>query len=179
MRGQEQPIIRVAPDLILRPWSPMDASAVRAAFADPEIRHWHMRELVSDDEAHSWIAGWRERWNAETDGSWAITSATTGQVLGQAALRDVNLEFGHGQITYWVLPDFRGEGVATRAVSHIGGWATRDLGLHRLEIHHSAANASSCRVAEKAGFALEATMLSALLHTDGWHDMHVHTLVAG
>jgi hypothetical protein len=51
MRGQEQPTIHGAPDLILRPWSPMDASVVRAAFADPDIRHWHMRELVSDDEA--------------------------------------------------------------------------------------------------------------------------------
>lgn len=35
------------------------------------------------------------------------------------------------------------------------------------------------RVAEKAGFALEGTMLSALIHTDGWHDMHVHALLAG
>jgi [ribosomal protein S5]-alanine N-acetyltransferase len=178
MRGQEQPVLRVAPDLDLRPWSPTDASAVRAAFADPDIRHWHMRELVSDDEARSWITGWRERWNAETDGSWAITAAT-GQVLGQTALRDVSLEFGRGQITYWVLPDFRGEGVATRAVSRVRGWAIDDLGLHRLEIHHSEANPPSCRVAEKAGFALEGTMLSELLHTDGWHDMHVHVSLAG
>jgi [ribosomal protein S5]-alanine N-acetyltransferase len=179
MRGQEQPILRVAPELTLRPWSPTDASVVRVAFADPDIRHWHMRELATDDEADSWITGWRERWNAETDGSWAITVVATGQVLGQTALRGVSLEFGHGQITYWVLPAFRGEGVATRAVSAVGGWAIDDLGLHRLEIHHSAANALSCRVAEKAGFALEGTMLSALLHTDGWHDMHVHALLAG
>jgi RimJ/RimL family protein N-acetyltransferase len=156
----------------------MDASVVRAAFADPDIRRWYMRELVSDDEAYSWITGWRNRWNAETDGSWAITTATTGQVLGQTALRGVNLEFGQGQITYWVMPDFRGEGVATQAVSGLRGWAIDDLGLHRLEILHSVANAPTCRVAEKAGFALEGTMLSALLHMDGWHDMHVCALVA-
>jgi RimJ/RimL family protein N-acetyltransferase len=35
-------------------------------------------------------------------------------------------------------------------------------------------NAESCQVALKAGFALEGTARSALLHTDGWHDMHVH-----
>jgi ribosomal-protein-alanine N-acetyltransferase len=39
---------------------------------------------------------------------------------------------------------------------------------------HSVANPGSCRVAEKVGFALEGTMWSALLHEDGWHDMHVH-----
>jgi RimJ/RimL family protein N-acetyltransferase len=36
------------------------------------------------------------------------------------------------------------------------------------------ANTASCRVAGKAGFRLEGTLRSALLHTDGWHDMHLH-----
>jgi RimJ/RimL family protein N-acetyltransferase len=179
MRKRGQPVLPVESDLSLRPWSPTDASAVSAAFADPEIQHWHMRELLSVDEARAWIASWRERWDAETDGSWAVVAAASGDLLGQVALRMVSLEFGQGQVTYWVLPGFRGEGVATRAVTEVSRWALSDLGIHRLVIEHSVANASSCRVAEKAGFALEGTMRSGLLHADGWHDMHLHALVAG
>ncbi|MEW2435901.1 GNAT family protein [Streptomyces caniferus] len=39
------------------------------------------------------------------------------------------------------------------------------------------ANPASCRVATKAGFRLEGTMRSALLHADGWHDEHLHARV--
>jgi hypothetical protein len=28
-----------------------------AAFAEPDIRYWHMRELATEEEALSWIAG--------------------------------------------------------------------------------------------------------------------------
>jgi RimJ/RimL family protein N-acetyltransferase len=31
-------------------------------------------------------------------------------------------------------------------------------------------------VAEKAGFSLEGTMCSALLHADGWHGQYLHAL---
>jgi RimJ/RimL family protein N-acetyltransferase len=51
--------------------------------------------------------------------------------------------------------------------------------LHRLGLGHSVANTASCRVADRAGFRLEATLHSALLHSDGWHDMHLHARVGG
>jgi hypothetical protein len=35
------------------------------------------------------------------------------------------------------------------------------------------------RVAGKAGFAFEGTKRSAVLHQDGWHDMHLHARVQG
>jgi [ribosomal protein S5]-alanine N-acetyltransferase len=41
------------------------------------------------------------------------------------------------------------------------------------------ANQASCRVGAKAGYELEGIMRGALLHADGWHDMHLHARVAG
>jgi RimJ/RimL family protein N-acetyltransferase len=69
--------------------------------------------------------------------------------------------------------------VASGAAGALAAWALNDLGLHRLEIHHSTRNEASCRVAERAGFTLEGVIRSALLHQDGWHDMHVHARVRG
>lgn len=178
MRAFGQPVLHPSADLTLRLWSASDVTAVRSAFAEPDIQHWHMRELATDEEAQSWISSWDERWEAETDGSWAIASTGSGHLMGHVALRAVDLEFGYGQITYWVLPDSRRRGFATHAAAEVARWALDELGLHRLEIVHSTANAPSCRVAEKAGFTLEGTMRSALLHADGWHDMHSHALVA-
>ncbi len=54
-------------EIELRPWVAGDVPALLAAFEDPAIRHWHMRRIDSADEAREWIAGWADRWEAETD----------------------------------------------------------------------------------------------------------------
>lgn len=90
------------------------------------------------------------------------------------ALGAVNLEGGLADVRYWVVPAARGRGIASRVLNLLTAWATTDLGLHRLELEHSTRNLRSCRVAEQAGYALEGTRRSQLLHVDGWHDMHLH-----
>ena len=177
MGEREQPVLRAEGNLSLRPWVSTDAGTVVEAFTDPEIRRWHMRMFTSEEEAGAWIARWRDEWRAESNGSWAVARSDTAEILGQVALRDVSLSGGHAECTYWVLPAARGMRVAPRATAELARWALDELGLHRLQIAHSIANASSCRVAEKAGFTLEGTMRSHLLHADGWHDMHLHSRV--
>lgn len=174
MRHSEQPVLVAAGGLTLRPWLPSDAATVAAAYSDPGIQRWHRRAVASDDEAQELIARWNQGWRAETAAGWAVVVTEHGEVVGRVSIRDVNLELGCGEVGYWVLPAARGNGIAARAVREASRWALDDLGLHRLELGHSVANAASCRVAGKAGFRLEGTLHSALLHTDGWHDMHVH-----
>ena len=147
------------------------------AFSAPDIQRWHVRQMSSLAEACDWVARWGAAWHAETDAAWAVTDATSGRVLGNAAVREANLMLGWAQITYWVVPEARGAGVAPVAVRRLLSWAFDEIGLHRLEIVHSVHNQGSCRVAERAGLALEGTLRSAMLHTDGWHDMHLHAIV--
>ena len=178
MRDVPQPALE-GPGVALRPWEPGDAEMLRRAFRDPEIRRWHMRHLDGPGDADAWIDSWSARWTAETDGSWAVVDPESGQAAGQVGLRQITLEFGVAHVSYWTSPAFRGRGLAPRAARAVADWALDDLGLHRLEVHHSTANVSSCRVAERAGFAAEGHLHSALLHEDGWHDMHVHARIAG
>jgi RimJ/RimL family protein N-acetyltransferase len=147
------------------------------AFHEPSIQLWHMRRLDTEEEALAWIETWHERWRAETDASWAITTRDDA-AIGYVALRDIDLEFGYAEVTYWVLPAFRGHRIATRACRAVADWTFAELGLHRLEVRHSTTNVASCRVASNAGFESEGTLRSALLHSDGWHDMHVHSRIS-
>ena len=178
MANRKQPVLSAGDSISLRPWTRADAADVMEAFNEPSIEHWHMRRLDLEEEALAWIEAWHERWRAESDASWAITNADGKTLLGYVALRDVNLEFGYAEVTYWVLPAFRSRGIATRACVAVADWAFADLGLHRLEVRHSTANVASCRVALNAGFEPEGTSRSALLHLDGWHDMHVHSRIS-
>ena len=183
----DQPVL-AGPGLTLRPWRATDASVVAAAYDEPGIRQWHSRSMTVD-EALAWIGDWPQRWRREAGAGWAIVDAGgdgvndgvdgVGGVLGQISLRSIDLAGGLAEISYWVLPEARGRGLAAAALGVLTEWAFGVLGLHRIEVLHSTRNEASCRVAQRAGYPYEATLRSNVLHADGWHDMHLHARVAG
>lgn len=176
MANSGQPEIVVDADLVLRPWQMSDAAAVVRAFSEPDIQHWHFRRYDTLQEAEAWIAECHDGWRLEQSASWAITRRPGGEVVGRVAIYTV-LKDGYGEVTYWVLPEARGQGVATRAAVAATRWA-HELGLHRVQLQHSTHNHASGRVAVKAGFISEGIRRGANLHDDGWHDMHLFAHLA-
>ena len=174
-RDLTQPVLD-ADGLRLRPWQVDDAAVVVSAYADPDIRRWHCRSMTLD-EATAWVTSWAGRWDGETGAGWALER--DGAVVGQISLRSLDHGDGRSDISYWVLPDARGRGTAAAALTALSTWAFDTLGLHRIEVDHSVDNPASCRVATRAGFRLEGTKRGDALHTDGWHDMHLHARVRG
>ncbi|MFI2414309.1 GNAT family N-acetyltransferase [Streptomyces sp. NPDC018947] len=174
-----QPVIPTGDGLVLRPWRTGDAPAVHAAFQDPVMHQWHIRAADSEEEVRGWIAEWQRAWERERGPQWAVADAATDRLLGRVALREVELGDGVAEVAYWTTAAARGQGVATRATSTLARWALDEIGFQRLELLHSVANEASCRVARKSGFALEGTKRRALMHPDGWHDMHLHARVHG
>jgi RimJ/RimL family protein N-acetyltransferase len=172
LRSLSQPRID-AGGLVLRPWRASDAGTVRAAFDCPDIQRWHVRRMDTDDEALGWIAAWQPRWDDEQDASWAIADQDD-QAIGQVGLRTISLFEGAAQLSYWVLPAARGDGVAVRAARALTRWTFDVMSFNRVFLQHSTANVASCRVAAKLGFPAEGTLRKALLHADGWHDIHTH-----
>jgi [ribosomal protein S5]-alanine N-acetyltransferase len=177
MSGNDQPTLDTRASLHLRPWDPADARPLVGAFTDPDIRRWHVNVIDDEDEALQWIESWRQRWQTESDASWAVVDQGTGALLGRVALRRIDLVNGEAECSYWVLPAARHRGVASGATDRMVFWAFDELGLHRLTIVHSLANTASCAVAASIGFSLEGTMTSSQLLVDGWHDTHLHAKV--
>jgi RimJ/RimL family protein N-acetyltransferase len=176
VNGQPQPVIDAGGGLHLRPFVEADADVLVRAYADPSIERWHRRTLTVE-EALEWVRGraWH-RWQAETGAEWAV-AADDGVVVARVGLPVLHLAEGIAEVGYWVLPEGRGRGLAGRALTAMTDWLFV-LGLHRVELMHSVLNEPSCRVAVKNGFDLEGTRRSALLHPDGWHDMHLHARLA-
>ncbi|MFD5451912.1 MULTISPECIES: GNAT family N-acetyltransferase [unclassified Streptomyces] len=174
-----QPVIPAGDGLVLRPWRTEDAPAVHAVFQDPVMHRWHARAADSEEEVRGWIAEWQQAWEEERAPQWAVADAATDGLLGRVAFREVVLGDGVAEVAYWTAAPARGRGVAARATTALSRWALDEIGFQRLELVHSVANEASCRVAEKTGFALEGTQRQAVLHPDGWHDMHLHARVRG
>ena len=127
---------------------------------------------MSEAEAAEWVTERAGRWERERGAEWAV--ADQDAVLGRVAFGSLDLSDGSAEAAYWVLPAARGRGVAPRALRAVTAWMFAHVGLHRITLLHSTRNDASCRVAHKAGFALEGTLRRQTLHADGWHDMHLH-----
>jgi ribosomal-protein-alanine N-acetyltransferase len=178
LSGLDQPSILVDGQAVLRPWRIADAAAVWEAFRDPDIQRWHVRAADSVDEVREWIAGWQRGWAAESQLNWVLADRTNDAVLGRVSLKDVDHRDGCADLAYWMMPAARGRGLCPQAVMVLCRWAFDEVGFHRIELEHSTDNQASCRVAAKAGFREEGTRRRAALHADGWHDMHVHAMLA-
>lgn len=175
--ARQQPEIE-AGDLLLRRWTLSDATQLLAAFADREIQQWNLRTVVDLDEARKLIGAWKHGWRRHTAVSWAVVRpADRDRVLGQVGFRALYPVDGMAEVSYWVVPGQRQQGVASRATRALADWAVDDLHLERLELVHSTRNQASCRVAEAAGFEAEGTKRHLQKHVDGWHDMHLHARI--
>ena len=178
MASGPQPSIVIDDQLLLRPWSSEDVAVVLEAFATPDIQHWHFRRFDTESEAEEWIDGLNRGWAEERCATWAIVDCVATLVVGRVAVY-TNLEDGYGEVSYWVLPAARAQGVATRACVAATTWAHHVLGLHRVQLEHSTHNEGSRRVALKAGFVEEGVRRQANLHADGWYDMRLYSHLAG
>lgn len=177
LANSSQPRLPIEGGALLRPWRVVDAQAVVDAFQDPEIQRWHVRKADSVEEAREWIEGWQSSWHRESGCHWALVEADGDRLLGRVSLKSFDLADGKCEVAYWTVRAARGRGVCTRAVRTMARWAVGQGGFHRLELDHSTANLASCRVAFKAGFEEEGIRRGAALHSDGWHDMHLHAYV--
>ena len=151
MPAIEPPTLRDG-DLTLRPPLPGDAEAVTAACQDPAIQRWTLvPSPYRREHAEEWLAGAAQRAQAgETVSLLAV--GEEGRLAGSFSLMEIDLDRGYGEIGYWVAAEARGRGVATRATRLLHEWATRELGLRRLEILPHVDNTPSHRVAERCGY---------------------------
>jgi RimJ/RimL family protein N-acetyltransferase len=173
LSDQTQPAL-AAGDIELHPWSDRDADFVVRAYSDPDIQRWHVRTMDTDEARH-WITARALRWNREHGADWVVKRR--GNPVGRAGLPTIDLEEGRTEVAYWTVPEARGNALAVKALDVLSQWALETTGFHRLDLHHSVENRASCHAAVKCGYEVEGTARRSVLHSDGWHDMHLHARI--
>jgi len=166
----------------LRPWdadSDADAATWLRGLADPEFRRWNTPLRPVDDLADARASlrakalGSAER----TAASYCVTDAASGAALGHIGVNAIDPVLSVARVGYWVLPEARGQGIASRALTVASHWALTELGLHRLELGHAVDHEASCRIAERCGFRYEGTLRGAMFEAgrhDAFRDVHLH-----
>jgi RimJ/RimL family protein N-acetyltransferase len=140
--------------IVLRPPEERDLPAIERALRDPDVIAafgWYAPSAEEMLELN------RTRWSRGDAATFAICDLTH-ECVGHVF---VNLgDSRRGTVGYWLLPEARGRGFATRAVRLVARWALRDLELVRLGLFTDTSNERSQRVAERAGFRREGVLRS-------------------
>jgi RimJ/RimL family protein N-acetyltransferase len=150
-----------------------DTGAIERGITDPEVVHWFGHPTMSAGEVLELNRG---HWLDGSGPTFAICGAD------DTCVGHVWINFSDdsaGAVGYWLLPEARGQGFATRAVRLICDWAFRDLALPGLRLLTEPGNLASQRVAERSGFRRDG-LLPSNSEKDGRRVDHVvFSLVPG
>jgi RimJ/RimL family protein N-acetyltransferase len=134
-----------------------DAVAHRRFALDPDAARflgWTVDEARSAPDSHytavvrEFIRGWKTGARL----SLVIRRISDDEAVGTVELRPSSS--GEADVSHLVVPELRGQGLASQAVAALLAWGARRLGLRRARIRCDVHNAASPRVAEKCGFTL-------------------------
>jgi len=166
-----------APRLRLRPPAGRDAPRIIEACNDALTRRFlaELPDPYGEKQAASYLAD--SVWRAATGDAetWAITDPDDDVLRGAVAVMDLtydDVDYGAGEIGYWMHPEARGRGLAGEALRTAVRHAFDPGGLNRrrLTLYAAASNAASQAVAEGAGFRRFGVQRSAEPLGDGGFD---------
>jgi RimJ/RimL family protein N-acetyltransferase len=135
--------------LSLRSLKPDDAAEIFASITAALTRFmtWSPAPTLGAFEA-TW-RDWLARMAAGTDLSLVIRLAASGEFLGMASLHGIGSDDPEPGI--WIKETAQGLGYGREAVAALIGWAAHELGIDSFIYPVMAANARSCRLAERLG----------------------------
>jgi RimJ/RimL family protein N-acetyltransferase len=130
-------------------------------FVDDESVQRYTMVPSNPDEAfvRGWIRRYEDGWRDGSRAGFAIADVS-GEVVGFAALVQLDFEGREAEIGYLVAPPWRGRGIAGRAVALLTDWGFETLGLVRLELRIDIDNGASERVAERLGYVRDGILRS-------------------
>ena len=140
----------------LRPPREDDLRAIGRGIADPDVVRW----IGPFDSASEVLERNLSRWAEGTRATFSICDRKD-VCLGHVWVIIADPEDpNRGSVGYWLLPEARGKGFATRSVRLVSRWALGDLGLARLSLFAEPSNEESRRVAQRSGYVEEGVLRS-------------------
>ena len=177
MSKKVNPILLDFPDsfeterLTIRSPMPGDGEELQAAVAESidDLRPWmpwadHIPTVEEEEEA---VRRGRARFLTREDLWLLLFLKGTHTLVGGSGLHRMDWDVPSFEIGYFARSRFAGQGYITEAVRGITRFAFDTLGARRVEIRCDAHNERSQKVAERAGFELEATLRNHAVAVDG------------
>ncbi len=139
--------------IFLRPLNPEDALD-HLAGEDDQMARWLSGGRSTLETVRGYIASCEEEWR--TNGprrAFGIFDCATNQLIGSIeANLAYRLEPGQVNVSYGVFSDWRGRGIAQRALDLMSSYLRSSTELRQMVVRIACENTASVKVAQKAGF---------------------------
>lgn len=157
--------------LVLRRASPDFADEVQQAIEETfeDLHPWMpwAKEMQPLDETREFLAQSQRRFAEGEDFGVSGFLKDSGDFVLGTGLHPRNWEVPKFEIGYWCRRSMQGRGYVTEAVNALTEIAFQELSAARVEIRCDSRNLPSRRVAERAGYRLEAELHSDARANDG------------
>jgi RimJ/RimL family protein N-acetyltransferase len=176
--------VNAAPDppladeaVALRLWTDGDVGELVRCCNDPDVRRFIPVIPIpyTAEDALAFVA----RTVIVGELNLAVTDRATSALLGAVGVGVKPWDAGMAEIGYWLAPEARGRGAATRALVLLSRWTLREWPIGRLHLMADVDNTASQAVAERAGFTREGVMRSGMLARGVARDHVVFSLLPG
>jgi RimJ/RimL family protein N-acetyltransferase len=160
----------------LRPWTEEDAPEIVRCCSDPLIPRYipviPMPYSLSDAEQFI------ERSRTPSDELNLAVAGHSGELFGAIGVA-IQPDPGIAEIGYWLSPEARGRGLATRALRLLSAWALRETDIARLQLQTDVENLASQAVATRAGFTREAVLRAYMDNRGTRRDSVMFSIIPG
>jgi RimJ/RimL family protein N-acetyltransferase len=157
--------------LLIRAPMPGDGAELNAAVGETheELKRWmpwaQKKPSVEEHEAHSREA--HAKFLVRKDLPLRLWLKDGKTLVGSSGCHPRDWDVPRFEIGYWCRTRFQRQGYITEAVRAIAGFGFETFDAKRIEIRCDARNERSRRVAERAGFRLEAKLVNECRALDG------------
>lgn len=134
--------------LRLRPFADRDKPAIIAMETSADVR----RYLGGPNDDPEFAEAIRAAVVGERPGVFCVAECVRDEAIGSISIDDGRSEF---EVSYQLLPEWWGLGLAAEAVAAVIGWFWRTHADDSLIAVTQSANAASCRLLERLGFVFE------------------------
>jgi len=140
--------------LMLRAPTRDDLDAYRGFYAVSDVKVGLYRGDRSDTEITDILQGDLDQWRDLGWGMFLVRESGADTVLGGVGLKN-DADWGLHELTWWLMPNARGRGLATEAARAIVDWAYGTLGWDRVQTFMRDKNIASRAIAERLGGRVE------------------------
>jgi RimJ/RimL family protein N-acetyltransferase len=146
-----------------------DLDAFARARSDPDVR---IPLSIDTPQNRDGFEEFFEETISDGEGYWFVASVDD-ETVGAVMFPEVRDSAGLGEMAYWILPEYQGEGYGREAVSLLLEYGFDELRLHRTQAACLATNEASRGLLESLGFELEGRFRDAVFqsgtHVDVLH----------
>ncbi len=141
--------------LVLRPFSSADGDILFQLYGNDQVMAIRKIGTQTRQGSDAQLAIITDHWRRRGFGLWAVFNRDTNLFMGECGLREENETGDMVELSYGLLPEFWGGGLATEAATAVLDFGIQTLGMKKIHAFAQKKNAASLHILSKFGFQHE------------------------